>query len=203
MSLSRYNYNSIKEVPLRIKTSETEFGYDEKDIFVKIGQIIYKNNNIEELYNYQNIITRLVSDMTIITSQINKLKIAERNHINFDYQVNVEGKSLIKKEINEKIDNFINYLIHFYEPEIDKLINELIVIFNNIREDNLVREYTCDIYSDAEKQLLISKSNIQNYIAYIQVFEYNQKTKHHKRNTYLASIINFGKLFLLYVCCRR
>lgn len=203
MSLSRYNYNSIKEVPLRIKTSETEFGYDEKDIFVKIGQIIYKNNNIEELYNYQNIITRLVSDMTIITSQINKLKIAEKNNINFDYQVNVEGKNLIKKEINEKIDNFINYLIHFYEPEIDKLINELIVIFNNIREENLVREYTCDIYSDAEKQLLISKSNIQNYIAYIQVFEYNKKTKHHKRNTYLASIIKFGNLFLLYVCCCR
>ena len=198
MSLTRYNYNSINEVPVKIKTSETEFGFDEKDIFVKIGQIIYKNNNIEELYNYQDTISKLVSDMTIVTSQINKLKIAERNNINFDYQVIVEGKSLIRKEINEKIDNFINYLRHFYEPEIDNLINDLLVIFNNIKEENLVREYTCEIYSDAENQLHISKSNIQNYISYIQFLEYTHNTKHHKRNTYLESVIKF---FILYMCC--
>ena len=72
MSISEYKgYNTVYEI------HSTKF--DKKDLFVKLAKIIYEEVDISKLYEYQNVITSLVSDMTNITSKVNRLSMAERN----------------------------------------------------------------------------------------------------------------------------
>ena len=65
---SRYQYNN----------------FDERDIFVKIAISIYENHEIKKLYDYQKVVNNLVSQMTNLSSKINRLKLSEQNNVKFD-----------------------------------------------------------------------------------------------------------------------
>ena len=178
MSISEYRgYNTVYEI------HSTKF--DKKDIFVKLAKIIYEEVDISKLYEYQNVITSLVSDMTNITSKVNRLSMAERNHLQYKYQFNGceysisvnEGKKMIKNELSLKLDDFINYLKKFNNLKINQIAEQLVVIFNNLKEEQIVRDYTKQIFSDAEKSLTFTKDNLHDYINHVQNIENYPKTK--------------------------
>lgn len=178
MSISEYKgYNTVYEI------HSTKF--DKKDIFVKLAKIIYEEVDISKLYEYQNVITSLVSDMTNITSKVNRLSMAERNHLQYKYQLNGyeysisvnEGKKMIKNELSLKLDDFIKYLKKFNNLKINQTAEHLVVIFNNLKEEQIVRDYTKQIFSDAEKSLTFTKDNLHDYINHVQNIENFPKTK--------------------------
>ena len=67
--LTRYNYESISSD--RVVDNPDP---DEKDIFVKIAKIISEDISIRKVYHFQELIRLFVSDMSKITSEINRLK---------------------------------------------------------------------------------------------------------------------------------
>lgn len=158
---------------------------EDKDIFLKIGKTIHQRLGVSVLYEYQNKLTTLISNMTRITSKVNRLKMAEMNNVDYEYQFNGikyfksinEGKKLIKNELSFELDNFINYLKSYNDYHINYIIEELVMIFNNLKEEQIVRDYTKQLYSDAEKSLLFTKENLNEYIREIQESDNIPKAK--------------------------
>ena len=159
---SRYQYNN----------------FDERDIFVKIAISIYENYEIKKLYDYQKVVNNLVSQMTNLSSKINRLKLSEQNNVKFELRSETEpfissyleineAKEIIRKDICDKLDCFVNYLKNFNNEKLNKITVQLVSIFNNIKEENIIRDYSKQVFSSAELSLRFSKENLNNYIQYV------------------------------------
>lgn len=172
--LTRYNYESISSD--RVVDNPDP---DEKDIFVKIAKIISEDISIRKVYHFQELIRLFVSDMSKITSEINRLKKNEIDGTQFIFTdeetenitsvpIN-QGKEYLKNKLSRKLKKFLNTLTEFESPRMSSVIQELGQIFSNVKEEYLVRDFSKQIiYSDAEEQLYFSSDNLNNYITYLE-----------------------------------
>ena len=129
-------------------------------IFLRIANTIYQNMGVAELQTFRTKLKTFESDMLILTSKINRVKTCERNQTKFSIiengiriQVPIEmAKSIIAKELSDNLNQFIEYLNNTCW-QVNAMTCEVIRLFNNLKENDLIRDYTTQMFSNAELNL--------------------------------------------------
>ncbi len=191
MTTEVISYNSINDTDI-----ESELIEDKEDFFVEVAKIINESKGIRKVYDFQQKLIKLSSDLTHLTSDINRLHKAELDQTYFQYKdekssidhiVSItQGKNYIKKKVSLKLDVFLNYLADFRNENLDLKISKLKEIFNNLKEEYLIRDFSKKvIYSDAEIQLNISNDELKNYISDLELIMQENRKKNEK-NSFLT-----------------
>ena len=175
---------------------------EKQHVFLRIANIIYQTKGINELQTFRTKLKTLESDMLIITSKINRVKSCERNQTTFPLvdngirkEISIEkARSLVVKELSNKLNHFTEYL-NTTCWQVYAMSDEVIRLFNNLKENDLVRDYTTQMFSNAELNLSSITEDVNEFTDQVLITEQAIKSKESSINW---SVTN--KLYQAFPC---